>query len=105
LQPCAALGIIQVNRTSDKMILAFIGIYVYIYGNTCVYLEKIMRTNIVIDDRLMQHALEISGLRTKKAVVEEALKLLIQMKTQASIRKLRGKLQWEGDLEQMRTDR
>ncbi len=64
-----------------------------------------MRTNIVIDDDLIEKALELTGLKTKKAVVEEALKLLIQMRQQAAIRAWRGKLKWEGDLEQMRLDR
>ncbi len=64
-----------------------------------------MRTNIVIDDKLMKKALKISGLRTKKAVVEEALKLLINIKNQKALSKLRGKLTWEGDLNRMRTDR
>ncbi len=63
-----------------------------------------MRTNIVIDDTLMERALTLSGLSTKKAVVEAALKLFIQIQQQAALRELRGKLQWEGDLEQMRLD-
>lgn len=63
-----------------------------------------MRTNIVIDDLLMQQALKLSGLGTKKAVVEEALKLFIQIRQQKALRELRGKLKWEGDLEQMRMD-
>jgi Arc/MetJ family transcription regulator len=61
-----------------------------------------MRTNIVIDDDLMVEALVISGLRTKKETVEEALRLLIQMKKQEGIRQFRGKLQWQGDLDKMR---
>lgn len=64
-----------------------------------------MRTNIVIDDSLMNEALVISGYKTKKETVEEALKLLIELRNQANIRKLRGKLQWEGDLAEMRTDK
>ena len=63
-----------------------------------------MRTNIVIDDELMQEALKVSGFKTKRQAVEEGLKLLIQQKKQASIRSLRGKLLWEGDLEEMRSD-
>ncbi|NLK61329.1 MAG: type II toxin-antitoxin system VapB family antitoxin [Treponema sp.] len=63
-----------------------------------------MRTNIVIDDDLMTEALDVSGNRTKRETVEEALKLLITFKNQAKIRALRGKLRWEGDLESMRTD-
>lgn len=64
-----------------------------------------MRTNIAIDDELMKQALELSGLQTKKAVVEEALRTLIQIKKQHQIRSLRGKLRWDGDLNQMRQDR
>jgi len=64
-----------------------------------------MRTNIVIDDKLMSDALDVSGYRTKKETVEEALKLLITMKHQASIREYRGKLNWQGDLDEMRIDK
>lgn len=64
-----------------------------------------MRTNIVIDDKLMSTALKTSGLNTKKEVVEEALKLLVKVKNQSKLRKLRGKLKWEGDLNEMRTDK
>jgi Arc/MetJ family transcription regulator len=63
-----------------------------------------MRTNIVIDDALMTQAMSLSGLETKKAVVEEALKVFIQIQQQLLIRNFRGKLKWEGDLEQMRLD-
>lgn len=63
-----------------------------------------MRTNIVIDDSLMEEALSVSGYRTKKETVEEALKMLIAQRNQTSIRGLRGKLHWEGDLEKMRND-
>jgi Arc/MetJ family transcription regulator len=64
-----------------------------------------MRTNIVIDDKLMADALKATGLQTKKEAVEEGLKSLIRLKKQAEIRSLRGKLKWEGDLEDMRTDK
>jgi len=63
-----------------------------------------MRTNIVIDDKLMELALKTTGLKTKKAVVEEGLKTLIQMKSQSQLKSLRGKLHWEGDIEKMRID-
>jgi Arc/MetJ family transcription regulator len=63
-----------------------------------------MRTNIIIDDSLMSNAREISGLKTKKETIETALKLLIKVKSQAFIKKFRGKLKWEGDLESMRRD-
>jgi Arc/MetJ family transcription regulator len=64
-----------------------------------------MRTNIDIDDDLMRQAMRSSGARTKRAVVEEGLRLLIQTRGQASMRRLRGKVKWEGDLEQSRVGR
>ena len=63
-----------------------------------------MRTNVVIDDDLMDEALKVSRLKTKKDAVEEGLKLLVQRKKQENIKDLRGKLHWKGDLEDMRTD-
>ena len=64
-----------------------------------------MRTNIEIDDNLMADALKATGLNTKKEAVELGLKALIKLRKQADIRKLRGKLKWEGNLDDMRTDR
>jgi Arc/MetJ family transcription regulator len=64
-----------------------------------------MRTNVVIDDELMAEALESTGLNTKKAVIEEALRTLIRLKKQGQVRSLRGKLQWEGDLNMLREAR
>lgn len=64
-----------------------------------------MRTNIVIDDLLMNEALVLTGYKTKKEAVEAGLKLLITMKKQSGIRKKRGMLKWEGNLDEMRTDR
>ena len=61
-----------------------------------------MRTNIVIDDKLMADALKASGYETKKETVEQALKLLVLRSQQQAIRKLRGRVKWEGDLDQMR---
>lgn len=63
-----------------------------------------MRTNIVIDDKLMSIALKTSGLNRKKEVVEEALKLLVRVKNQGKLKRLRGKLKWEGDLDETRRD-
>jgi len=63
-----------------------------------------MRTNIVIDDKLMADAIKLSQLKTKKAVVETGLRLLIQIKKQERIKSLRGKLNWDDDLEKMRLD-
>ncbi len=61
-----------------------------------------MRTNIVIDDTLMDEALKATGLTTKKEAVEMGLKLLVKHNKQQALRKLRGKITWEGDLNQMR---
>jgi Arc/MetJ family transcription regulator len=63
-----------------------------------------MRTNIVIDDKLMKKAFAATGALTKKEVVEIGLKTLIRLHEQEQIRKLRGKLHWEGDLDKMRTN-
>jgi len=63
-----------------------------------------MRTNIVIDDNLMSEAMQLTCLKTKKAIVEKGLRLLIQIEKQEHIRQLRGKLKWDADLEQMRSD-
>ncbi|MBI4737383.1 MAG: type II toxin-antitoxin system VapB family antitoxin [candidate division NC10 bacterium] len=64
-----------------------------------------MRTNVVIEDGLMRKAMRASGLTTKRAVVEVGLRLLVQTKAQTGIRRLRGKVRWEGDLNDMRIGR
>jgi Arc/MetJ family transcription regulator len=63
-----------------------------------------MRTNIVIDDKLMRDALAATGFKTKREVVEEGLRTLVRLNKQAQIRQLRGKLHWRGDLDAMRSD-
>jgi Arc/MetJ family transcription regulator len=64
-----------------------------------------MRTNIDIDDELMRQAMAASDESTKKAAVEKALRLMISLKAQEGIKKLRGKVKWEGDLNAMRQGR
>jgi Arc/MetJ family transcription regulator len=64
-----------------------------------------MRTNIELDDELMRQAMKASGKSTKKAVVEEALRLVVQLKRQEGILKWFGKIEWEGDLDAMREGR
>ena len=64
-----------------------------------------MRTNIDIDDRLMLKAMRSSGARTKKAAVEAGLRLLAETHAQSSIRRLRGKIRWVGNLEKSRLSR
>jgi Arc/MetJ family transcription regulator len=62
-----------------------------------------MRTNIDIDDALMKAALKASGAKTKKEAVEIGLRTLLRLHEQAEVRRFRGKLDWRGDLEAMRT--
>jgi len=63
-----------------------------------------MRTNVVIDDKLMSLALRSSGCRTKRAAIESGLRLLVQVNSQKKLRSLKGKVAWEGDLDKMRRD-
>ena len=64
-----------------------------------------MTTNIAIDEDLITAALRATGLKTKREAIELGLKTLVRLHQQAKIRQLRGKLNWEGDLDDMRTDR
>jgi Arc/MetJ family transcription regulator len=63
-----------------------------------------VRTNIVLDEELIAEAMRRTGIKTKRAVVEEALRTLIQLKRQEEILALRGKIKWDSDLDQMRRD-
>jgi Arc/MetJ family transcription regulator len=63
-----------------------------------------MRTNIVIDDKLMKETLRLTGLRTKREAVELGLRTIVRLRKQEEIRGFRGKLKWQGDLDAMRTD-
>jgi len=64
-----------------------------------------MRTNIEIDDKLMKETLKATGLKTKREVVDLALKELLKLKRQGDLRQLWGKIDWQGDLEAMRLDK
>ena len=64
-----------------------------------------MRTNIVLDENLIERAKELTGIKTKREVVQEALRTLILLREQAEVRQFRGKLKWEGDLDEMRQAR
>jgi len=64
-----------------------------------------MRTNIVIDDNLIGDVIRLTGVKTKREAVELGLKTLISLKKQEDIRKFRGKLKWEGNLDDMRTNK
>lgn len=63
-----------------------------------------MRTNIVIDEELMKRVLKLTGLRTKREAVDLGLRTLLRLRQQQEIRKFRSRLQWEGDVDAMRTD-
>ena len=64
-----------------------------------------MRTNIVIDDKLMKDTLRATGLKSKREAVELGLRTLLRLRQQQEIRRFRGKLNWQGDLDAMRADR
>ena len=73
----------------------------------CVQISRsihIVRTNIVIDDELMEEAMKATGIRTKKEVVELGLRTLLQLRPQAAVRSLKGKVAWQGNLEEMRKE-
>jgi Arc/MetJ family transcription regulator len=63
-----------------------------------------MRTNIEIDDKLMKQALRLTGCKTKRAVVEAGLQMLVRVKGQEKMLKLAGKVHWDGNLDEMRRD-
>ena len=63
-----------------------------------------MRTNIVIDEKLMKETLRLTGLKTKREAVELGLRTIVRLRKQEDIRRFRGKLRWRGDLDAMRTD-
>jgi Arc/MetJ family transcription regulator len=73
--------------------------------NIFVYKEMTMRTNIDIDDRLMNDAMAATKLKSKKEIVNLALRELVVMRKRKSILRFRGKARWEGDLDNMRSMR
>jgi Arc/MetJ family transcription regulator len=79
---------------------------IYVYKVTIYTPEAAMRTNIEIDDKLLAQAIRLTGLKTKRAAVEAGLKMLVRVKRQEEIFKLRGKVNWEGNIDDFnnRTD-
>ena len=63
-----------------------------------------MRTNIVLDEHLVSEAQQLTGITTKRGIVEEGLKTLIRLKKQQAVKDWRGKLAWDDNLDAMRTD-
>lgn len=78
-----------------------------VYNTTTIYTfrKHTMRTNIEIDDELMERVMQVTGLKTKRAVVEEGLRTLIRLNDQKAILKLAGKVRWTGDLNESRQGR
>src|SRR5271170_3377773 len=90
----AAISRDQRNRGGRKVAISFTPDHVYNVNREYTS----MRTNIVIDDKLMRDTLHATGLKTKREAVEEGLRTLLRLRRQAGIRRLRGKLAWRGDL-------
>jgi Arc/MetJ family transcription regulator len=76
-----------------------------VYRTARLYTSADMRTNIEIDDELIQQAVRVSGLKTKRAVVEAGLRMLLRLKRQEDILRLVGKVHWEGNLDESRQGR
>lgn len=68
-------------------------------------MSETTRANVVLDKDLIAEALALTGLKTKRAVIEEALRTLTRLKRQEKVRALRGQLHWEGNLDTLRTER
>jgi Arc/MetJ family transcription regulator len=64
-----------------------------------------MRTNIVLDDKLVAQGLRLTGLKTRRALMDLALKELIRRRRQRNLLRLRGAVRWEGSLDQLRRGR
>jgi Arc/MetJ family transcription regulator len=94
----AEWGMLGVSSHSD--VILHIKCEIYTHG-----MESKMRTNIVLDDKLIERAQKLTGIKTKREVVHEALRLLILLNEQAEVRALRGKLPWDGNLEEQRQSR
>ena len=63
------------------------------------------RTNIVLDDKLVEDCLKATGLKTQRALVDHALRELLRHESQTKILELKGKIHWQGDLDQWRRER
>jgi Arc/MetJ family transcription regulator len=63
------------------------------------------RTNIVLDDKLVKSCLDLTGLKTRRQLIDHALKELLRHENQKKLLELRGMIDWEGDLDDMRKGR
>ncbi len=100
----APVGARKATKSLPCLHLTFIQQTLYnVYINNLLHTTRDrMTTNIIIDDQLMADALKATGLKTKQEVVELGLKTLIRLKQQEKIKAFKGKLKWEGNLEEMR---
>jgi Arc/MetJ family transcription regulator len=93
------------NLNEEEKITLLKGLRMCIMENMNTHRRRLVRTNVVIDDDLMESALRASGTKTKKAAIEQGLKLLVKLKSQERIKGFRGKLKWTGNLDEMRLDK
>jgi len=63
------------------------------------------RTNIVLDEKLVRQGLRFTGMKTRRALVDYALRELVRREKQTGLLTLKGKIRWEGNLEAMRSTR
>lgn len=104
--PCGSFREAGVAKACRRFLHSFFKVACVVLSESYTFaIGGAMRTNIVIDNGLMRQAMKATGLSTKKAVVEEGLRLLIKVKGQEGVRRLRGKVRWEGDLNVMREGR
>jgi Arc/MetJ family transcription regulator len=64
-----------------------------------------MRTNVVLNEELLKQAKKLTGIKTTRQVIHEALETLVRLREQGSVRALRGQLGWKGDLDTLRQGR
>jgi Arc/MetJ family transcription regulator len=97
------------NRLSslneEEKIIFLKGLRMCIMKDMNTHRRLLVRTNVVIDDDLMEAALKASGTKTKKAAIEQGLKLLVRLKGQERVKGFRGRLKWTGNLDEMRLDK
>jgi Arc/MetJ family transcription regulator len=86
-------------------VIADVGLKIEVANTPTLRIWVYMRTNIDLDETLVTRGLQLSGLRTKKDLVNMALREFIRKNDQKKILELRGKIQWQGDLDLMRQSR
>ena len=95
----------MLEAASSTVYLLYTHLYDKLYTLQLAYKGVKMRTNVVLDDALVHRAQQLTGIRTKREVINTALRTLVRLHEQSSARELRGKLHWEGDLAEIRQGR